>query len=369
MAEAFNRVKASRERRGLTQVELAERTGLTRQSIGAIEAGRATPAVDVALRIASVLDCLVEELFGPAAESEPIGAQSYRSPISGRAVLARIAGRWMCYSLQRFDVSTAADGIVSADGARRGEVLVQPLRAVSELEGNVVLMGCALGIGLLASRLNSRAGAGRFLWLSTSSAAALEALADQQTHIAGIHLADPRTGESNVPEVRRAFPKEPFTLVTLGRWEVGLLVRRGSNQPVRSLADLAKPSVRFVGREPGAGAQRMLERKVRGQGLPVSLVRKPDVQVTTPMDVGRAVALGAADVGPGTRDVALTLGIDFIPMAEERVDLVLPQVVLTDARVQRLLDVLCSGEFRRELTELGYDMRAAGERVAEVDVS
>lgn len=369
MSEVASRVRERREGRGLSQIALAERTGLTRQSIGAIEAGRATPSVDVALRIAAALDCLVEDLFGQTRQAVTIVAESYETPTPGRNSLARIAGRWVCYPLDEAEAVTSADGIVAIDKANKkeGRVHVSLLRAVPELEENVVLMGCALGLGLLANRLNSRDGAGRFLWLSKSSAASLEALAAEHTHLAGVHLADPRTGEANVPDVRRVIPKEPLKLVALGRWEAGLLVRRGAG-PVRRLSDLMKPGVRFVGREAGAGAQRLLEREARGQGLAVNLVRKPHVQVKTPMDVGRAVALGAADVGPATRDVALSLGLDFIPVAEERFDLVLTPAAFTDGRLQRLFDVLTSAEFRRELTELGYDMRCAGDRVAEVNV-
>lgn len=370
MSESSNRVRERRESRGLSQIALAERTALTRQSIGAIEAGRATPSVDVALRIAAALDCLVEDLFGEIRTSEVITADSHHAPVRGRSALARVAGRWVCYPLEDTEASTSADAIVIEEKpAKKGRVQVSPLRAVPELEENIVVMGCALGLGLLTNRLNSRSGAGRFLWLSKSSTASLEALVDQHTHVAGVHLADPRTGEANVPDVRRLVPKEPMTLVTFGRWQAGLVVRRGSAGPVHRLSDLARPGVRIVGREPGAGAQRLLEREARGQGLPVSVARKPLVQVKTPMDVGRAVALGAADVGPATQDVALALDLDFIPIAEERFDLVLTPAALTDARLQRMLDVLASAEFRRELSELGYDMRCAGDRVAEVNVA
>lgn len=370
MSESANRVRERRESRGLSQIALAERTALTRQSIGAIEAGRATPSVDVALRIAAALDCLVEELFAETRTSTTIAAESYLAPTRGRGALARIAGRWVCYPLEDTESSTSADGIVIDEKpAKKGRVQVSPLRAVPELEENIVVMGCALGLGLLANRLNSRSGAGRFLWMSKSSTASLEALVDQHAHVAGVHLADPRTGEANVSDVRRVIPKEPMTLVTFGRWQAGLVVRRGASGPVRGVSDLANPGVRIVGREPGAGAQRMLEREVRGQGLPVSVARKPQVQVKTPMDVGRAVALSAADAGPATQDVALALGLDFIPVVEERFDLVSTPAALTDARLQRLLDVLVSAEFRRELTELGYDMRCAGDRVAELNAS
>ena len=59
-------LRAARERAALTQAELAERAGVSRQLVTSAEAGRHAPAVDAALRIAHVLGEPVEALFGEA---------------------------------------------------------------------------------------------------------------------------------------------------------------------------------------------------------------------------------------------------------------------------------------------------------------
>jgi putative molybdopterin biosynthesis protein len=83
--------------------------------------------------------------------------------------------------------------------------------------------------------------------------------------------------------------------------------------------------------------------------------------------VANAVALGAADVGVAMESAALTFGLDFIPLFEERFDLVVPHAALEDVRVQRLLDTLTSASFRRELGALGgYDAAECGTQAAEV---
>ncbi|WP_437624692.1 substrate-binding domain-containing protein [Sorangium sp. So ce1151] len=364
---AANRVRERREARGLSQVALAERACLTRQSVGAIEAGRATPAVDVALRLARALDCQVEDLFDDTrarGAAAAVTAEADGPAAPGRAAMARIAGRWVAYPLVEDAARVAADGIVTAE--RRGKAAVEPLRALAEVEENVVMMGCAAGLGLLADRLNTRPGPGRFLWFPRSSTAALQALARQRAHVAGVHLVDARTGEANIADVRRLGHGEPIVLITLARWEAGLVVRREEAGRIRGVADLGRPGLRLVGREAGAGAQRLLEREVRARGLPLELARKPQLRVAGHLDVARAVAMGAADTGVATRDAAMAFGLGFVTLAEERYDLAVPREALTDARVQRLLDVLVSGEFRRELSVLGYDVRPAGERVAEV---
>ena len=62
-------MKLQRARLGLTQAELAERAGITRKSINAIEAGSMVPSTILALKLAQVLGVTVEELF--ALEAAP----------------------------------------------------------------------------------------------------------------------------------------------------------------------------------------------------------------------------------------------------------------------------------------------------------
>ncbi len=58
-----NTVYEMRAKKGLTQEELAEKTGVTRQTIIAIEKGNYTPSVLLALKIANVFKISIEDLF------------------------------------------------------------------------------------------------------------------------------------------------------------------------------------------------------------------------------------------------------------------------------------------------------------------
>lgn len=359
-AREANRVRRVREERGVSQGHLAELASLSRQSVGAIEAGRAVPGVDVALRIAGALGCRVEELFGGAPET----VETTPAVASGRVALAHIGGRWVSLPLGGDGLRVSADGVVTA--SRGTSSTVEPMRPLAEALQNLVVMGCAVALGLLADRLNGR-GAGRFLWFASSSGAALGALARGETHIAGVHLADTGSGDANVGDVRRLGMRETTALVTLARWEAGLVTAGGADA-VRSVADLAQPGVRLVGREGGAGAQRLLERELEAAGLPTALANTP-LRAPGHLEVARTVAMGAADVGVATRDAAMAFGLRFVPLAEERYDLVLPRSLLADGRVVRLLDALVSAPVRRELAALGYDMTETGRCVAEVEAA
>jgi molybdate-binding protein len=317
--------------------------------------------------------------------------------------LAHIAGRWLSYPLSGDAARTSADALalpapeVVGRRARSASVgsrattsvgsraitpasprlAVAPVRPLEEVQGNLVLMGCALGLGLLADRLNSSLGGlsrarpalGRCLWLTRSNAEALAALANQQVHVAGVHLPDAKNGEPSLADVRRLSGNQALSVITLARWEAGLLVAPGNPKQLRSVADLGRRGLRCVVREAGSGARRLLERELARAGLPRELASSAPLQANGHLQVAQAVAMGAADAGVATRDAALAYGLHFVPLAEERYDLLIPQQLLDDARVQRLLDTLTTAPYRQELAALGYDVRNCGQRVAELSAA
>ena len=58
-----NRLRELRLEQGLTQVTLAERVGVTRQTIIALEKGKFVPSVKLALRLADTLGTPLEDVF------------------------------------------------------------------------------------------------------------------------------------------------------------------------------------------------------------------------------------------------------------------------------------------------------------------
>ena len=59
-----NSIRMLREQAGLTQAELARRTGVTRQTLIAIEQGRYSPTLELAFQIARAFDLGIEQVFG-----------------------------------------------------------------------------------------------------------------------------------------------------------------------------------------------------------------------------------------------------------------------------------------------------------------
>jgi putative molybdopterin biosynthesis protein len=350
-----SRVRSRREQIKLPQQDLAAITGVSRQALSAIESGRSSPSVDVALRIASALGVTVEALFGEEGSwSVPVDGDA-PAP-GGRRVVAQVNGRWVAQTLGGREYDLAGDG-VTVKGERRIRLFRPP--AVSR--DNVFVMGCAPVLGIVADRLNTERGPRRFVWLPRTSKVGFEALLAGETHVAGLHLTDEKGREANVAHVKHHAASTKVTLITLGHWEVGLVVGKGNPKRIRRASDVARKGVRLVNREKGSSPRRVLERRLKAEGT-----RPPADGATANghREVARIIAAGAADVGPAVRDVAITFGLDFVSFGEERFDLALSTDTLSAPEVRRVLDALTSLRSRMELSALGYDVRHTGHSVA-----
>jgi molybdate-binding protein/transcriptional regulator with XRE-family HTH domain len=374
MGRVLSSLREHRLAQKLSQLELAQRAGISRQALCSIEAGSAVPGTDVALRLAQALGVRVESLFRLESGEPPLEAALAGSgeplPESGdaRVVLAEIDGRWVAHPLggrHRESCVQPADGVVKH---RRGQkrVKVEPLGSLEVARQRLVVMGCAPALGLLATRLSGDSSSASLAWIPGSSTAALEALRRGEVHIAGIHLLDEPSGQYNVPFVCREFPERPMLVFNLASWEQGIVVAPGNPLGIRRAADLLNPKVRFVARDEGSGASKLLERALRPLGAGPEAVAKRGETALGHMEVAQAVALDAADAGISIRSAAIAYGLGFVPLAEERFDIVLPREHGDDPRVERLVDLLGSRSFRRELDAVGgYATGESGQQIAD----
>jgi putative molybdopterin biosynthesis protein len=368
-------LRRARQKSGLTQGELAARAGISRQTLSILESGRGHPSTVVALGLANVLRCRVEELFwlreeGGELRAEIAGSRERSDPASRRALLGSVAGRWVAHPLRRRDplgLTTAADALISRAGRNGEPARVTALRPLESLQANVLLIGCDPGLGVLAGRVADRWPGLRLCWIGASSDAALSTLARGHAHVAGAHLFDEKSGEYNVPFVRRAFRGRPMVVITFAHLEEGFAVARGNPLRIRAAEDIARKGIRFVNREQGAGARRLLDRLLRKARVPPSAVSGYDRLLGGHLEVAQAVAMGAADAGVVARSAAVAHGLDFVPLSEERFDLVFPKEWTGDERAGRIVETLEGKAFRRELGALqGYDTRRSGQLVCEL---
>lgn len=369
-----NRLREHRESHDLSQQALGDLVGVTRQAILAIEGGRQVPSTSLALRLARALGCDVEDLFtlgahahldarlapGPGSQhSADAGGvrTTLASDVRGsRVALAEIQDAWIAHILPA-DASIAADGIVSTVGD--GRALVEPLVDPARLRSSVIVTGCAPLLGLLAARVGERYGDARATWLPAGSAHSLDLLGDRLAHVAGLHTASTGADDDNLAVVRRRFPDRRMLVVNLTRWRQGFVLPPGDPRRIRSAADLLRPDLRVARREPGAAAHELLRRLLAGED-------DGDLPLTGPIATGHAevaqlVRCGAADVGVAIESVALAAGLSFVPLSEERFDLVVPAELADEGAIARLIDVLDDRAFRAEVDHLpGYDTELSG---------
>jgi molybdate-binding protein len=192
--------------------------------------------------------------------------------------------------------------------------------------------------------------------------AALRALQQGEVHVAGLHLFDPTTGESNLPFLRRSLKGLNYEVVTFATWEEGLLVRPGNPKSIHTAADLVDPLVTLVNREEGAGVRLLLDQRLRAAGINSDQVKGYGTIVASHFEVARAIANRQADVGIGIRSAAQLFELDFVPLQAARYDLVVPKSYLkSHPTLANLFDTIVSRPFRNEIEALGgYDTSETG---------
>ncbi|GBE91624.1 substrate-binding domain-containing protein [Nostoc cycadae] len=369
-----NNLKSIRTRLGMSQQDLANIAGVTRQTISGVESGQYAPSVAITLKLAKALGCQVEDLFWleqDLPEIEAILAKPVTINQPLRVSLARVGGQWIAYPL--VGKEAFRQDMIPADGEAEKHIDANTVKVrllddnLEALHNTVVIAGCAPVISLWARATERWHPQLRVHFTFANSMAALHSLCRGEAHIAGMHLYDPKTGEHNVPFVREVLAGKSAVVITLGLWEEGLLVPSGNPKGWETLSDLVKAKATIINRETGAGSRMLLERKLQEAQIPFDTVKGFEHIVTSHQDVAQAVAFGLADAGISTASIATTFGLGFIPLHQSRYDLVILKEYLEESPIQQLLSTLGHRMVHSQLEVLGgYDISKIGEVVATV---
>jgi molybdate-binding protein/DNA-binding XRE family transcriptional regulator len=373
--EMENRLREKRQALALSQKQLAELAGVTRQAISALEANQYSPATSVALQLARALHCRVEDLFsikqgGEVIEGELLGAlpqgnSPARAQVTqiGHRLLVRPARRLWRISQPKCD-RRRPDLEANLDKRR---VKVKLLKSRETVRRKIVVGGCDPAMFLAAEHIRKHDQENLAPCLMGSSIA-LGALERGEIHVAGIHLAEESAGSWELPNLKKSLGDMDCIVVTFAHWEEGFIIRQGNPKKIRTVSDIAKPTVRIVNREKGSGARRLLDKQMRASAINPNRVKGYNDEVFSHLDLASRIKSGLADAGIGVQSVASICGLDFVPLQRERYDLIIPKAhyeTLHGLRV--LLDTIVSKPFRDELHALGgYDTREIGKVVETV---
>jgi len=179
--------------------------------------------------------------------------------------------------------------------------------------------------------------------------------------ISGSHLLDD-DGKYNTPFVRHLFPDRDIEIVTFAYRTQGLMLMNGNPKDIKKIADITKPNVRFVNRNAGSGTRLWLDAELRKLKIPIDKINGYDTVVKTHSEAAMFVVNNTVDVALGLQAAAHQRNLDFIPLFEERYDLVLPRE--NKKSLMPVLDYLQTANFRAELNSLtGYNTSHSGEKI------
>ena len=370
------RLRLARQARGLSQQQLAGVAGVTRQAVSAVESGHSDPSLRVALGLAQALGMTVEELFGPGDPGDPVLARPVAA-VNGpgsRVALATVGDTFVALPLQADTAARMgfgpAGGLVAGpspapaagSAVRREPGNLVPVRPIGPPRPTVVVAGCDPALPLLETPLALLDPPLAFAWWPCGSGEALRLAAAGLVHAAGVHQvgpSDPTAGPADTGDATDI--PGGGEVVGFASWREGLVVRPGTH--VRGLGDVARQGLRLVNREPGAQARALLDRERLRLRLDPAELPGYDSLAAGHLQVAAAIAGGLADAGVSSEPAALAYGLDFIPLAAERFDLVLPAKHAASREVQGLLKVLTSPWLLAQLASLpGYDAGRCGER-------
>ena len=246
-----------------------------------------------------------------------------------------------------------ADGFVTID--RHQEIVeagspveVQLLGSDVKVADLVVVGSHCAGLDMLLGKLAEQGFSSKFLVVG--STAGLEAARRGECDVAGIHLLDAATGHYNTP-----FLTADLDLVKGYGRQQGIVFRKGdarfekgsAEQAIAAVA--ADPSCVMVNRNAGSGTRILID-QLLGAARPEGYA----VQSRSHNAVAASVSQGRADWGVAISTVADQSDLGFIPLTQERFDLVVPRDRAGRPAVKAITKLLADDQVRRELSGMGF---------------
>ncbi|HWO40751.1 MAG TPA: helix-turn-helix transcriptional regulator [Candidatus Eisenbacteria bacterium] len=265
---------------------------------------------------------------------------------------SRVTGKWVFPKKlidQWIETSTGAASQTGDSGAERRFLLV----AGSDDP-------C---LGILRDLYGRRTGSCLYT-APSGSTAGLTAIREGAADVATSHLLDGETGDYNVPFAKRMVPSGAVVASLFYR-ELGLIVGTGNPKRLRGLRDLVRRRARIVNRQPGSGTRHYFELELARLSISPKELRGYDHVVATHLETGLEVLAGQADAGIGTKAAAQMLGLEFVPLARERFDVLIPKARFFERGIQVFMDIIGSRDFRGRVAAVGgYDVSESGRIIA-----
>lgn len=260
-----------------------------------------------------------------------------------------------------------ADGLLVIPPEKMGyeqneRIRIELYRPARELDHNLLAGGSHdLVLDLLATALRERGSGFTLSSAHLGSMGGILAIDKGQAHLAGVHLFDPASGEYNIPYIRKFLPGKDVVLVTLAHRMQGWIVPRGNPEGIRDITDIVHNKTGFVNRQKGAGTRLLFDYLLGKAGIEPQEIYGYEREEHTHLNVAAAVASGTASVGLGILPAAKAFGLDFVPVREERYDLLMMADFYASSAGQAINSIIKDPAFKDRVTAMGgYSMRETG---------
>ncbi len=256
---------------------------------------------------------------------------------------------------------------VDSEGLEQGaRIKAELLLPEQLLDNTLVIIGSHDNtMDLLANELMGLADPILLASTHVGSMGGIMALRNGATLVAGAHLFDPETEDYNFPFIQRHLADTPVRVINMAIRHQGFIVPKGNPQGITCLRDVADKGLNFINRQRGAGTRILLDHHLKLEKLKPTGLPGYDKEEFTHMAVAVNVLTGAADCGLGIHAAAKALDLDFVPLARERYDLIIPaQAFDYDPKIAALLELLRSNGFQKKVVELGgYEVTLSGQEM------
>ena len=194
----------------------------------------------------------------------------------------------------------------------------------------------------------------------------LLSLYQDNIQVAACHLYDGQ--DYNASFVRSLMPGVPAVLVNVSYRTQGFYVQKGNPKNIHGWEDLERRDISVLNRRVGSSARILMDMQLKRLGIPASQVVGYNKIMKSHLTMAAAIAAGEADLAIGTERISRQIeNLDFIPLMEERFDFVIKKELFGTEAVQKLMKVLQSSAFRREIAHFsGNDYRDLGKIISEV---
>ena len=293
-----------------------------------------------------------------------------------RVKLGNIDGKIMAYPLSRgAGVVTSlveADALIRIPLFKEGvdfgeEVEAELLEDLNRIKNNIIVTGSHdLVLDILRNELQEEFSDFNLVSFNVGSMGGLLALKQKRTHLATAHLLDPESGEYNFPYIKKMLPQSELIVVNLTYREQGIMVKRGNPKNIKGVDDLVKKDIKFINRQKGSGTRVLLDYLLKKKGINPLDIQGYSKEEYTHLMVASAVAEGSVDAGLGILSAVKAFGLDFVPVAKERYDIIIPKEYYSSLKIQKLLTVIRSEKFRKKVLSLGgYNLSQSGKVIKE----